>query len=155
MREIYQNTVYVYHFPNNMEEKNDVLSYEGDDFNLAASLSVLPRAHIIRVRTEIEKLHRFPYKDLIPAKKTLQPLKPSLHDDTPLNELRPHCGNKTQYRLPVVSLSPRSFIILGLFPRKDAKFNKEIVIADERYRRIQSNPNQYVHRLDFEKLYFK
>lgn len=123
---------------------NEISSFDGDDFDLIAEITdrTIPLDHRKSIRREMEKLLRFPYSNLVPPKKVLKSLG-TVYNGTPLYELRPHCANKTQYRLPLYSPAVPEFVILGFFPRKDADFPKQIQIVTGRFEKIVKNEAKY------------
>lgn len=131
---------------------NTIYAYFAEDFDLVKAVTdrKIPFPHRIAIRRELEKTRSFPYDHLIPPQKTIKSLG-LLYDGTPLYELRPHCSGRTQYRLPLVSPIRYEFLVLGFFPRKDADFKKQIAIAENRYKRIQSNQAIY-ELIDLNKL---
>lgn len=123
---------------------NQIFAYSGEDFRLMEEISDsrIPYPHRKAIRRELEKLRTFPYGNLIPPQKLLKGMG-TIAGGVPLYALRPHCPNKVQYRFPLVSSGEPTFLILGFFTRKDANFNKQIQIAEERYRKIQTYKNLY------------
>lgn len=124
---------------------NTLTAYSDEDFDLQTAVTdrKIPLPHRKVIRRELEKIRLFNYDHLVPSHhKAMKPLKP-LYDGTMLYELRPRCPGRTPYRLPLVSPSRPNFLILGFFQRKDADFNKEIVVAENRYRRIKTNQATY------------
>jgi hypothetical protein len=123
---------------------NRICSYFGEDFQIRRAKNdiSIPIPHRKIIRREMEKLRFFPYEALIPPKKVLKSLG-NLSDGTLLCELRPHCQNQTQYRLPLVSTERNYFLILGFFSRKDPDWSREKEIAEERYTRIKLNLASY------------
>lgn len=131
---------------------NTISSYLGEDFDLVEAVTdrKIPLPHRIAIRRELEKVRSFPYDHLLPPQKTIKSLG-LLYDGTPLYALRPHCPGKTQYRFSLVSPIRYGFLVLDFFHRKDANFEKQIAIAENRYKRIQSNQATY-ELIDLNKL---
>ena len=124
--------------------QNKIMAYFSKDFRLIDKFAQrsIPYPHRLAIRRELEKLLRFPYKDLIPPRKTLKSLG-SIAGGVPLYGLRPHGPDKTQYRIPLVSPRESIFLLLGFFPRKDACFDKEIEVAEKHYMEIKNGEATY------------
>lgn len=119
---------------------NQLFSYTAGDFILQDQFELLEKGHQLAVIRDLEKLVRYPFRSIISCQTSFVDTFCRAQDGKQIYKVKPHAQSKTQYRLPVVSLEYSRFTILGMYNRKDAKHQKEILIAIRRYEALLTNP---------------